>query len=175
MNITLHPFAKRLAGKRIGRLLAIRPIGRTFDGHILWECRCDCGKTKAIASNSLTRKNPSRSCGCNNKITATTREVRRRKNRLKHTTHAGYSGFVFKTKEAWSRAIRKERGDICQICQWSRSTCDVHHIIEKAYGGAYIRENAIVSCPNCHRMIHKGVIQIPMRYKSKILKMIGKR
>lgn len=54
-----------LSGRRFGRLIANRRIGRS-DGmskHSIWECKCDCGKIVNIVSTSLTRS-LTRSCGC---------------------------------------------------------------------------------------------------------------
>ena len=51
-----------LAGKRFGRLVAVRRIG-VKASHVLWLCRCDCGKdTKSAASN--LSQGLARSCGC---------------------------------------------------------------------------------------------------------------
>ncbi|MFM0044100.1 hypothetical protein [Paraburkholderia sediminicola] len=71
---TLHTNARDLSGLRTGRLLVSHPSKRDADGHVMWHCICDCGKTKDIASNSLTRKKPVQSCGCMN---ATTAQVKR--------------------------------------------------------------------------------------------------
>ena len=49
--------------KRFGRLIAIRPIGKAPSRHIIWECKCDCGKTKNVLSYQLTTGRV-RSCGC---------------------------------------------------------------------------------------------------------------
>ena len=54
-----------LTGQRFGRLVVIREAGRAKDGHVLWLCRCDCGREKVIRGSSLTRrKKPTVSCGC---------------------------------------------------------------------------------------------------------------
>ena len=35
-----------LRGKRFGKVLAIKPTSkRKANGEVIWECRCDCGKT----------------------------------------------------------------------------------------------------------------------------------
>ncbi len=56
-----------LAGKRFGKLVAIRHIGADIHGHTKWLCRCDCG-AEHITKSSLLRKGKSRSCGCNRTI-----------------------------------------------------------------------------------------------------------
>jgi len=50
-----------LTGKRSGKLVAVRPVGRADDGTVLWLCQCDCGKTKVIRGHNLAT---TRSCGC---------------------------------------------------------------------------------------------------------------
>lgn len=53
-----------LIGKRFGHLLVVRCAGRDSTGKALWECLCDCGNTKVIASRSLLHNHNTRSCGC---------------------------------------------------------------------------------------------------------------
>lgn len=52
-----------LAGKRFGKLLVLNLAGRNKWGGFAWECQCDCGGTKIVASNSLMKGN-TKSCGC---------------------------------------------------------------------------------------------------------------
>ena len=50
-----------LTGQRFGRLVV---MGRDFSkNYTAWQCLCDCGQVKAIASNSL-RRGYTESCGC---------------------------------------------------------------------------------------------------------------
>jgi hypothetical protein len=45
-----------IKGKRFGRLLAIAPTNnRTQNGGVIWECRCDCGRTKEVSAASLMK------------------------------------------------------------------------------------------------------------------------
>ena len=43
-----------LTGQRFGKLVAVRPVKRTGDEHVWWECRCDCGETCLRRADSLT-------------------------------------------------------------------------------------------------------------------------
>lgn len=53
-----------LTNKRFGRLTSLRLVGRVpSSGHMLWECRCDCGNYKKVSSNALNRGTTT-SCGC---------------------------------------------------------------------------------------------------------------
>jgi hypothetical protein len=53
---------KNLANQRFGRLVALSPSGR-YRKKVIWECRCDCGKTKHVIGCNLTNGG-STSCGC---------------------------------------------------------------------------------------------------------------
>lgn len=50
-----------LTGMRHERLVAIKPVGKSPTGHVLWLCQCDCGNTKEISVGQWRR---TRSCGC---------------------------------------------------------------------------------------------------------------
>ena len=53
-----------LTGQRFGRLLVIRDSRkRTECGHVIWLCKCSCGKRVKIISGNL-RYGHTRSCGC---------------------------------------------------------------------------------------------------------------
>ena len=54
-----------LSGRKFGKLLVIKRMGTGNDGHIFWECVCDCGntKTKVVSGTSLVQ-GKTRSCGC---------------------------------------------------------------------------------------------------------------
>lgn len=54
---------KDLTGMRFGRLVAIRDSGKRRGTFVLWECKCDCGNTKLVASSNLIN-GITTSCGC---------------------------------------------------------------------------------------------------------------
>lgn len=67
-----HEYAKELASglrfkdltnKRFGRLIVLKLEPKTNSSHRRWLCRCDCGKTKSIASTNLLQRRTI-SCGC---------------------------------------------------------------------------------------------------------------
>lgn len=43
----------------------------------------------------------------------------------------------------------------CEKCGWNKAYCDRHRI-DKEKG--YYKENVIVLCPNCHRLISLGLL-----------------
>jgi len=53
-----------LTGKRFGKLTVLsESSNRNSNGAVIWLCKCDCGKTKEIVSQSLIR-GLTTSCGC---------------------------------------------------------------------------------------------------------------
>lgn len=59
--ITLHKNANDITGKRFGRLVALGPVGRARDKHVLWLYQCDCGNTHVTVGGIAL------SCGCQGK------------------------------------------------------------------------------------------------------------
>lgn len=52
-----------LSGKRFGRLICIKDVGRDKSGSVLWECLCDCGNKTVVTARNLNH-NHTKSCGC---------------------------------------------------------------------------------------------------------------
>jgi hypothetical protein len=52
-----------LSGQRFGKLVALKDVGRTKSGGVLWNCLCDCGKTHVVAQGNL-HSGGIKSCGC---------------------------------------------------------------------------------------------------------------
>ena len=64
--IPLPKKAHDLTGKRFTHLVVLGPVEiRRYVGatHVIWACRCDCGKISNVAAGQL-RSGGSRSCGC---------------------------------------------------------------------------------------------------------------
>lgn len=58
-----------LTGKTFGKLTVIKRIENNKHGNSVWNCLCECGKTKNIEGNSLTKsKKATKSCGCKGRI-----------------------------------------------------------------------------------------------------------
>lgn len=53
-----------LVGRRFGKLVVIKRSENNHRGNTMWECRCDCGKTKIALGYDLTHGRTT-SCGCN--------------------------------------------------------------------------------------------------------------
>ncbi len=54
---------KDLSGTRFGMLTALAPSEQRKNGHILWQCQCDCGEYLLVASSDLISGRKV-SCGC---------------------------------------------------------------------------------------------------------------
>lgn len=52
-----------IIGRKFGRLTVIEKTNLRQSGHVLWECRCDCGNTVVVRKNSFVSKS-TQSCGC---------------------------------------------------------------------------------------------------------------
>ena len=55
--------AKDITGQRFGMLIAIEPIGKSYNNTVIWKCECDCGKTTEVETRLLNSGN-TRSSGC---------------------------------------------------------------------------------------------------------------
>ena len=54
---------KDLVGRRFGKLVVVKVTKERKRGHVLWECRCDCGQIAFVSGSDLKSGN-NRSCGC---------------------------------------------------------------------------------------------------------------
>jgi len=73
------------------------------------------------------------------------------------TRDAGfYSG---KNSEQYIRNyLNGKLNHTCQRCGWNQAICDAHHIQHRKEGGGWDFENMILLCPNCHRLVHQGLV-----------------
>lgn len=63
-TIKLHHNARDITGQRFGRLIALRPVGRTRPRQsVIWLCKCDCGLEAEAVTSDLTTGHIT-SCGC---------------------------------------------------------------------------------------------------------------
>lgn len=60
--------AEDLTNKRFGKLTALYSLKERKNGHIIWHCKCDCGKERDVVAGSLKSGN-TKSCGCLRKET----------------------------------------------------------------------------------------------------------
>lgn len=148
-----------LRGYRNGRLVAVEVIGKNAEGRAMWLCACDCGAKKVVQANNLTRDNGTKSCGC------LRREANARKRQREGVWNDGKSYAInagercYKTRHSWAKAALRHYGNRCERCGWDAARCDAHHRKPKANGGLHTIANAVVLCPNCHRVEHERGIK----------------
>lgn len=155
--LAFHGNIRDISGHRNGRLKAIRPIGRASDGHIVWECKCDCGTIVGVKSHSLVRTKKgtgTRSCGCLRRDVSSRPKGKPWNKGKTYSLPTDSGERVYKQKHSWAKAARRIKGDKCEQCGWDKARCDVHHKMQKRDGGKFTISNALVICPNCHRVIH---------------------
>lgn len=51
------------SGQRYNRLTVLRKTDKRLSGHVVWECRCDCGNVACVTSTRL-KSGETKSCGC---------------------------------------------------------------------------------------------------------------
>lgn len=145
-----------LTGHRNGRLVAVECVNRNSEGRAMWRCRCDCGGERVVQANNLTREAGTKSCGC---LRADAQAARRQADGVWNEGKSyavGDGSRCYRTRHAWSKAAIRHYGNRCERCGWDKARCDVHHREAKAKGGLHTIPNAIVLCPNCHRVEHEG-------------------
>ena len=145
-----------LRGVVFGSLTAETVIGKHRSGSLLWDCKCRCGNKVTKKSSSLT-SGKATSCGCMRGSVKAYKTVAPNKGKT-YTIKANDEHF--RSRKAWGDAVKKNKGDSCEVCGWSYSPCDVHHIIERNRGGKNTIENSLVLCPNHHRTAHTQEISV---------------
>lgn len=62
-RIALPPRVKEISGETFHRLVALWPVERRKNRHVLYLCRCECGEELFVTCSNL-RSGHTRSCGC---------------------------------------------------------------------------------------------------------------
>lgn len=81
---------KDLTGNRYSRLLVLNRAGSSKNKKALWNCLCDCGKTKVVLSGGLINGSTT-SCGCYNLEVLSAREPSFKGKTNPHTLKHGMS------------------------------------------------------------------------------------
>jgi hypothetical protein len=157
--------SKDLTDKQFGRLQALKRVGKTPDGEVLWDCVCTCGNHKIIRGKSL-RLGETKSCGClRNEISgkrmalrpyeALYRKLLRRCDGGHKECNLSYEDFV-----AFMNITK------CHYCGETVIWCK-HHLGQKYYCGCnldrrdnqkgYVKGNCLVCCGVCNGM--KGTLE----------------
>ena len=74
-----------------------------------------------------------------------------------------YSGFCTKHhKEKYGMPYDRKaelRDEGCMLCGWI-GPCDLHRLKTARDNGKYTKGNVVTVCPNCHRLLHRGLLLI---------------
>lgn len=88
-------------------------------------------------------------------------KIYRRKWCTKHRKRFYGIAIKKKSKSQHDKSRRKllQNGSLkkCSICGWDKANCDMHRTTN---GGSYKIDNIKVLCPNCHRLVHLGLLII---------------
>lgn len=149
-----------LTGQKFGRLTVVSRTENVGD-HRGWLCECSCGgKTVASTQGLRHPTGGTKSCGCLRREVAKKRAGRPWNKGKTYAIQTGDgSERIYKTRHAWAQACRRVKGGSCELCGYSRATCDVHHVVSRASGGLNVISNSLVICPNCHREEHEAEIR----------------
>lgn len=82
---------------------------------------------------------------------ASLRNIKYRRKKL------GLKKYNFDGKHYSKKEAKQTYGEKCELCSYDL-TIDVHHIIEKKNGGTDDLDNLCILCPNCHALVHRGVL-----------------
>lgn len=143
-----------IAGTRSGKLVAVVPTGLLDRaGSRLWECRCDCGRTKNVAAYNV-KKGFVISCGCARKSRVGVRAPEIRSRRLEHQNvrRARQLGALGIFTEAEVSALRGRQKHKCAICFKRLMGANFHrdHITPLTKGGSNYISNIQLLCPGCN-------------------------
>lgn len=153
---------KNRIGIRYGRLIVIKFANRTWNGKILWLCKCNCGKEIIVWGNNLQSGNV-KSCGClKREIASKTMSKQTGKNNHRYIDgkYCGkYTKEILKLKEK----IRKIANYKCQNCDKTQKqnlketgeVLSVHHIDGDDTNNA--ENNLITFCLSCHIKLHEAL------------------
>lgn len=141
------------AGRRYGRLVAIRPSEERSGGHVRWLCRCDCGNEKIIDGGNLSA-GFSMSCGCS-RMAIPGRPAR---NRVydNYRRSAGRRGYAW---ELGGEEFDKLAAADCAYCGSPPGTVQVYRSHRFTYNGidrvnnslGYMHGNVVPCCEICNR------------------------
>lgn len=174
--------SKDLAGRRFGLLVAnVLNLARSKYGKTQWDCKCDCGRTLTVLSNSLL-SDRALSCGCVGREKTVKRNTTH--NKSKTSEYGIYHAMLKRCYNANTQQYFNYGGRGIKICErWLESfenfledmgeRPSVNHSIDRIDNdGDYTPENCrwatyIVQCrnKNNNRLIkYKGAIKTAMEW-----------
>ncbi len=159
---------KDLKNKRFGRLIVLSDAGRKH-GSVMWECKCECGKTKIIRGSFLL-SGAITSCGC---LSIEKRRLATQKplgvscfNRLvsEYKQGAKSRGLIFELSKEDCGELFKQNCHYCGVPplqffkgDWAKAYNGLYYyngIDRKDNSAGYKKENCVACCTICNRAKH---------------------
>lgn len=143
-----------LTGQRFGKLVAVVVVPRVGRGNRRWTCQCDCGSTKVVRADRLSR-GETVSCGCHIDPKQPLRPMRVRaetsaKDHVRRSAIRGAGG-KFTAHQIVEMLI--EQGFACKTCPTpiDHGTFHRDHIKAISRGGTNDISNIQLLCVPCNR------------------------
>lgn len=166
---------KDITNKKIGKLTALRSIGKSTNGGSIWECLCDCGKIVSRQLGTLMSTKRHHSCGCDmNKYPEEEKFLRH--------NYSVYKGSAVKRKldfkltfEDFSYFTQQN----CVYCNGEPTLRKYTRVVEGKMNGidrfdntkGYTAENCYSCCPTCNAMKSNMAFE---DFKDQIIKIYNK-
>lgn len=118
----------------------------------LWRCECDCGNVCEVVGSSLTKKNPTTSCGCFHKERMTVVNGLR-------PHEATYNKLIANSRKfnvdlTFEEFLKFTDTPSCHYCMASilwRPYCATRYNLDRKNNLlGYSKENCVVCCPRCN-------------------------
>lgn len=145
--------SKDITAKRFNRWIAIERTSKDKLGYWKWIFECQCGKTKELSINTVTR-GLSKSCGC-----LKTEILRSRTGSKNNFWKGGITKVNRAIRESfdyrkWRHLIYERDNYTCQECGYRGGTLNAHHIKSFAYFPElrFNLENGVTLCLECHKL-----------------------
>jgi len=78
------------------------------------------------------------------------------KTKFKQSCGNDRGGICSDARKIMERSNVEKKCVLCGFC----IVVEVHHIIPIKDGGKNVKDNLVYLCPNCHSMVHKGIISL---------------
>jgi PII-like signaling protein len=147
---------KNLAGRRFGRLTAIKPLPERRNGGVVWECLCDCGNTAEVRRSGLL-SGQTKSCGCLNDEGRRARRGPLSSNwNPSLTDEQRVANRHYPEYAKWREAVFERDCYTCQCCGERGGNLNAHHI-EAYNSNRELRttlSNGVTLCKKHHDDFH---------------------
>jgi 5-methylcytosine-specific restriction endonuclease McrA len=139
-----------ISGLRFGWLVARKYSSNDKRGSAMWECQCDCGNIKIIASRHLV-SGKTKSCGCHHSDYVTTHGMSSSKEygRVKSRKRRAMSALL---DESWNLDMEMAlfvMFESCIVCG-SKNLLSVDHVMPLFDGNGLKPGNAVILCKRCN-------------------------